>query len=171
MNDTLTGADLLRELSSLVVREARLLDTEQHEDWLALLAPDVECLIPLGASTQPGAHELAIIREDRFKTEARVWRAQQTGINHSQDPPSRVVRAVSNVEVEPTGSAEEWVVHFVTVLHEYRPGGQRLRDPMNTVPMRCEYVVRRADDRLLIARRQLNLLQRDGTLPPMTFVL
>lgn len=170
MTLTTTERGIVDQITDLVNREARLLDENKLDDWLALLTQDFQCLIPVGQSTQPAEDDLAIIREDRFRTEARVWRAQQTGMNHSQDPPSRIIRAVSNVEVEPAG-ADEALVHFVTVLYEWRPEGQRYGGPPHTIPMRCEYGVRREADGWKIAYRQLNLLQRDGSLPAMTFVL
>lgn len=166
---TFEPAFWLRETSRLLHREARLLDNEDLVEWLNLLSDDVEVVVPVGASTQPGRDQLAMVREGKFGVEARVWRVQQTGLNHSQDPPSRTIRAVSNIEVEAINSTEA-AVHFVTVLYTYRPGGQRA-EPAYTIPMRCEYVVRRTELGFRIARRQLNLLQRDGTLPPMTFVL
>lgn len=166
-----TDTELLSQVSAIILREARMLDTDQHDAWLDLLTDDVQVLIPLGANTSPAPHEIAMIKEDRFKTEARVWRARQTGTNHSQDPPSRVVRAVSNIEVESSDRDDEVLVHFVTVLFDYRPGGQRARNHFFTIPMRCEYRLRRTADGWRISWRQLNLQLRDGTLPPMTFVL
>lgn len=163
---------LVGEVTAFLSREARLLDEERLEEWLALLAPDFTSLVPLGGSTRPSSMDLAMIREDRFRTEARVWRVQQTGMNHSQDPKSRTVRAVSTVDVLPVeGLPAERDVHFVIVLYHWRAGLQRTSEPMFTVPMRCEYRLRRTDEGWRIVARQLNLLQRDGTLPPMTFVL
>jgi 3-phenylpropionate/cinnamic acid dioxygenase small subunit len=168
---TLIDPALLHEVTVLVTKEARLLDSNELDQWLELLTDDVECFIPLGADVKPDRYEVSIIREDRFKTEARVWRAQQTGINHSEDPPSRIIRAVSNVEIEQVDGSEDVTVYFVTVMYESRPGRQRHSDPLWTFPIRCEYRLRRVGEGWKIACRQLNLLQRDGSLPPMTFVL
>lgn len=156
-----------QQIESVLLKEARLLDEERHDEWLALLTDDVTVHVPLGSD--PEREPISIIREDRFRTEARVWRVAQTGLNHSQDPPSRTVRAVSNVEVEIDG--EHATAHFVLVLHEYRAQGQRLNEPMHTFPMRCTYTLRKESDRWLISSRQLVLLQRDTSLPPMTYVL
>ncbi|MGW4773471.1 aromatic-ring-hydroxylating dioxygenase subunit beta [Nocardia sp. NPDC004278] len=154
------------EIEALLLREARLLDECQYGEWLALLTDDVTYSIPL---TSARADELAIICEDRFRVEARVWRVEQTGLNHTQDPPSRTVRAVSNIEVET--DIDVTTARFVTVLYEWRPGGQRFQQPLNVIPMRCEYGLRKESDRWLICRRELILLQRDGDLPPMTFLV
>lgn len=156
-----------QEIEAVLLKEARLLDEERHDEWLELLTDDVTVHVPLGSD--PGQDIMAIIREDRFRTEARVWRVAQTGLNHSQDPPSRTVRAVSNVEVEVAG--DTGTAHFVLVLHEYRARGQRLNEPMHSFPMRCQYTFRKESDRWLISGRQLTLLQRDTSLPPMTYVL
>lgn len=164
-----TPADLGTQVAAVIHREARLLDTERLDEWLEMLTEDIECLLPVGSDTRPGRDELAMIREDLFKLQARVWRVRQTGLNHSQDPPSRVVRAVSNIEVHP-GAGDEVAVDFVNVLFSWRAGGQRF-EPLYTIPMRCEYRLRSVDGQWKIAYRQLNILQRDGTLPPMTFVI
>lgn len=156
-----------QHVEAVILKEARLLDEGRHDEWLALLTDDVTVHIPLGS--HPEREHMAILREDRFRTEARVWRVAQTGLNHTQDPPSRTVRAVSNVEVDVDG--DEATVHFVLVLHEYRPGAQRLNEPMSTFPMRCQYTLRKESDRWLISARQLLLLQRDASLPPMTYIL
>ncbi|MEV0109773.1 aromatic-ring-hydroxylating dioxygenase subunit beta [Nocardia sp. NPDC050799] len=158
-----------QEIEALLLAEARLLDQERHDEWLELLTDDVTVHIPLGAQLE--REQMSIIREDRFRTEARVWRVAQTGLNHTQDPPSRTVRAVSNVEVEVGTAGETARAHFVVVLYEYRPHAQRLNEPMRTFPMRCEYTFRKESDRWLISGRQLMLLQRDTSLPPMTYIL
>lgn len=167
----LASPELLNEVAAFLNREARLLDEERLEEWLALLTSDFRNTVPLGESTRPGALDLAMIREDLFKTEARVWRVRQTGMNHSQDPKSRTVRAVSTVDVVAVEGMDEVDVYFVVVLYHWRAGLQRTGEPMFTIPMRCEYRLRRTPEGWRIAVRQLNLLQRDGTLPPMTFVL
>lgn len=158
-----------QEVEALVFKEARLLDQERHDEWLELLTDDVKVHVPLGSD--PDGELVSIVREDRFRTEARVWRVAQTGLNHTQDPPSRTVRAVSNVEVEVEVDGESATAHFVVVLHEYRPHAQRMNEPMRTFPMRCEYTFRKESDRWLISGRQLLLLQRDTSLPPMTYIL
>lgn len=157
------------ELRQFVLREARLLDEGRLPEWLDLLADDVEYYVPLAADPVAPDH-LAIVHEDRFRLEARVWRTSQTGINHSQDPPSRTVRSVGGIEIDP-GPGEETTLRFATVLYEWRPGGQRTPGPLTVLPMRCTYRVRRVAEDWRITYRRLDLLQRDGELPPMTYVL
>lgn len=133
-----------------------------------MLTDDVLYWVPLNPqATSPEA--LSIIFEDRFRVEARVWRIAEAGINHSQDPPSRTVRAVSNVELDEDESGQ--LVRFVTVLYEQRTGGQRL-DGMRTFPIRCEYRLRQQETgEWLISSRKLMLMQADGELTPLTFLL
>jgi 3-phenylpropionate/cinnamic acid dioxygenase small subunit len=125
--------------------------------------------VPLDpAATAPDGH-LSIVLEDRFRLQTRVWRITEAGVNHSQDPPSRTLRVVSNVELDNHDPSEP-VARFVTVLYETRPAGQR-PDIVRTYPIRCEYRLRRESGRWLIRFRRTTILQADGDLANMTFLV
>ncbi|GAB2458990.1 aromatic-ring-hydroxylating dioxygenase subunit beta [Jatrophihabitans fulvus] len=155
--------------AALVHLEARLLDENRLHEWLDLLTDDVVYWVPLVPGSDP-RRDLSICRDDRFALEARVWRILESGVNHSQDPPSRTVRAVSNVEVFPDEEGGP-AVRFVTTLYEVRPGGQRSPDPLRVYPMRCDYRVRQESGSWLISHRTLTILQADMDLAPLTFLL
>ncbi|MDT2006159.1 hypothetical protein FXW78_18270 [Rhodococcus opacus] len=161
------GAPTRQDAEDLLFREARLLDEGLLDDWLDMLSADTQYLVPLTTSDDD---VLSIISEDRFRIEARVWRITQTGLSHSQDPPSRTTRTVTNVEVVP-GPGSETTIHSVVVLHEWRPGGQRDTGPVRIFPFRVEHRLRWEEDKWLITFRKLTMLQRDGALPPMTYMI
>ena len=156
-----------QDAEELLYREARLLDEGRLDAWLDMLSDDTHYLVPL---TSDADDALSIIREDRFRLEARVWRITQTGLSHSQDPASRTTRVVTNIEVV-DGQKDEATVHSVLVLHEWRPGGQRDTGPVRTFPFRVEHRLRWEEDKWLITYRKLTMLQRDGSLPPMTYMI
>ena len=91
----------------LLEREARLLEEDRHEDWLALYAG--ECLYWVPASPGGGdpRTEVAVAFDDRRRLEDRIFRLR-TGHAWSQQPPSRTSRVVSNVTVY--GTAEPGVL-------------------------------------------------------------
>jgi len=165
-SDTLGLADLVQLLN----REARLLDENRLGEWLELLTHDVTYWVPLDPAAASPAEHLSIVNEDRFRLEARVWRITEAGVNHSQDPPSRTLRVVSNVELDVTSPAEP-VARFVTVLYETRPGGQRQPDAVRTYPIRCQYRLRQEAGQWRICFRKMTILQVDSDLSAMTFLV
>ena len=157
------------ELAALLNLEARLLDENRLAEWLGLIGQEVTYWVPLDPAAVTPAGQLSIVLEDRFRLEARVWRIIEAGVNHSQDPPSRTVRVVSNVELD-NSDPREPVARFVTVLFETRPGGQR-PDVLRTYPMRCEYRLRQESGKWRIRFRKMTILQADGDLASMTFLV
>lgn len=102
---------------AFLYREARLLDERRFEEWLDLLAPGARLFVPGGSGDDPGA-EAAIVDDDRDTLADRVIRLRSPA-TYAQSPPSRTVRAVSNVEVEP-GPHGRVDVHSCLVLHAAR---------------------------------------------------
>ena len=110
-------------------REARLLDNEDLDGWLAMLGKDVSYRLelksrrfradrsppfPLG----PGV----IFNEDLGRLKMRVDRLK-SGFVWAEDPPNYIRRAVSNVEVLATQPDNEVRVHSVLVMHRNRIDG------------------------------------------------
>ena len=72
-----------------IVHEARLLDAQKFEDWLALFTDDGRYWVPLaGAAQQDGAPYNALADEDRLLLSLRVERLKNPKA-HSQHPRSR----------------------------------------------------------------------------------
>ena len=101
------------EISQWLYREARALDEERFQDWLAMLAPEIHYWLPLRENRfrkdkrpEPGPKECAsVYNDDLFDLQLRVKRFE-TGLVWSEDPAPRVNRMVTNVEVTP-GWADE----------------------------------------------------------------
>jgi len=156
---------------AFLYREARLLDDGNLGAWSALLTDDAVYWVPNNrADVEPQTH-LSIVYNDRRQLEGRLWRITESGINHSQDPASRTVRFVSNVEVEPAAAAGETIVRCTLLIHAYRGGMQRRDGVVEAHAARCEYRLREASGNLKIAFKKVALLEMDGCLPPMTFLL
>jgi 3-phenylpropionate/trans-cinnamate dioxygenase beta subunit len=110
-------------------REARLLDNEDFDGWLAMLGEDIGYRLelksrrfradrskplPLG----PGV----IFYEDLGRLKLRIDRLK-SGYVWAEDPPNFVRRVVSNVEVMATPAENEVQVHSVLVMHRNRIDG------------------------------------------------
>jgi ethylbenzene dioxygenase beta subunit len=126
--------------------EARLLDQERYRDWYALLADDLFYWMPLRSNrfrrdkrAEIVADDMAFFDERKSDIDLRIQRLE-SGMAWAEDPPTRQVHAISNVEAFETAQPDEYEVHSVFALYRNR----------------AEH-----DDSLLLGRRR-DLLRRDG---------
>ncbi len=103
---------------TLLYREARLLDEQQYEAWVATFADDGIYWVPINPDIGDPRAEVALACDDRRRLEDRIARLA-TGWAHSQIPRSRTVRAVTNVEAWRAGEgAIECRSNLI--IHEFR---------------------------------------------------
>lgn len=160
------------EAEDFLYREARLLDEGRFQEWRALTTDDVVYWVPINDDAADPTRHLSMIYDDAVQLEARVWRIAESGLNHSQDPPSKTVRFISNVEVEPGDGAGEVQVFCTLLLCEFRPGQQRRQMSVpHWYAARCRYRLRRVDGDWKIAFKKISLLDMDGILNAMTFLI
>jgi len=159
-DDRLIGHEVTYQFEQFLYREARLLDSERWEDWLALMTDDIHYWMPaienrrradkLG-SYAPGRG--AYFDDNHFDLQRRVARFMQPSA-WAEDPPTRHVHVISNVEVCPTETANEYRVHSVFV--NYRSRGEADNDLLLG---RREDVLRDTEVGLRIARRKIIITQ------------
>ncbi|MEC9341090.1 MAG: 3-phenylpropionate/cinnamic acid dioxygenase subunit beta [Pseudomonadota bacterium] len=113
--------------------EARLLDEERFEEWLELLAPDVRYWMPMATRrfrrdrSDPFPYgQGSIFDENRERLALRVQRLR-SGMVWAEDPPNRVRRIVSNIEIYSCAQQDETVVHSVIQIHRSRIDAQERR--------------------------------------------
>ena len=159
-------------VAAVLYREARLLDEGRLEEWLALFTPDAHYRVPLRAGADPG-RDPAIVHDDRAALEDRVRRLRSP-VSYAQQPPSRTVHVVTNIEVEPEAAAAPatgdamWRAHSALVVHEARLGQTR------AFAARCLHRLRTGsgpDGGLGIVEKQVLLIARDHALYNVTFLL
>jgi 3-phenylpropionate/cinnamic acid dioxygenase small subunit len=157
-----SGRAALRELQydveQFLYREAALLDDRRFEDWLTLLAADLEYWMPVRSTralgdeanefAKPG--ESAFFDDDKASMEQRV-RKLYTGFAWAEDPPSRTRHLVSNVRID---RAESEIVDVHCNFIVYR---SRLAADEDLWVGRREDRLRRNGESFLIARRHLYL--------------
>lgn len=165
--DTPAVDDLLRhhECRSFYTREARVLDDHRLDAWLDLLTSDIEYRVPVRVTRERGSKRSEFSAdshhydETRQTLEARVQRFQ-TEFAWSEDPPSRVRRFVSNVDVHSVDDPELSVSSYL-LLH--RGQGEEAGAGVY-LSGRREDVLRRVDGDLHLANRVVYL---DHTRIPM----
>ncbi len=156
----------------LLVQEAALLDAGRLNEWLAMLTDDIRYRVPAGpAGAGAGSGFLYIIDDGRAELEERIWRINESGLNHSQDPPTRQMRCISNVRLEPVADPLEIKVSCYTVLWEIKSGSHEPGQPVHCHPMQCDYVWRRMGEDWRIARKTLLLLEAAAPLGALTNIL
>jgi benzoate/toluate 1,2-dioxygenase beta subunit len=164
-DELLIGDTLERDLfRGLLEREARLLDQQRFDEWLALYTP--ECIYWVPATPEGGdpRREVAISFDDRRRMEDRIFRLR-TGYAWSQAPRSRTVRMISNVEVFATGRDTVRMVRSNFLISEFRVDGTRYLSGW------CAHRLVRQDGQWLIAVRQVNLIDCDQNLRNPSIVL
>jgi hypothetical protein len=107
------------EAERFLVAEARLLDERRFEEWEALFTDDAVYWVPMDPDRDP-ADTVSIIYDDRKRLHERVYRLTRTPVL-DQNPPSRTVRFVANVEVEPLDGAGEATVFLRVALPLAKP--------------------------------------------------
>jgi 3-phenylpropionate/cinnamic acid dioxygenase small subunit len=155
--DTLTVQDAERFLFA----EARLLDERRFDEWEALFTDDAVYWLPIDPALAP-AHAVAIIYDDRKRLHERVYRLTKTPVL-DQNPPSRTLRFVSNVEVIPEAEDTEVAVHCRQLITEVRPGGpgQKGLNAPRLFAAHCQYRLRRVDETWKIVLKKVVLLTAD----------
>ena len=168
-----TGAPTVEQLATfhaaqaLIHRECRLLDEVRLEDWLELFTDDAGYNLPIVDNGDP--REPSLIRDSRAGMEERVFRLTKT-LAHAQNPPSRTLHQVSNLEV---GALDDGVIvaHCNQTVHEMRAGDVYhvgLAKP-RLFAARCRYVLVPGDS-WRIREKTCFLLDREYPQYNLTFI-
>ena len=163
----------VEDAERFLYREARLLDEHRYEEWQALFTDDATYWLPIqrdGEEADPLAG-ISIVYDDVTRIDERVYRTLHTPVL-DQNPRSRTVRLVTNVEVEP-GPDGQSMVRCTQMIGELRPGG-RGQVGLNDQRLflgRCEYLLRRVDEEWRIARKKVVLLNADQPIYNLTFII
>lgn len=151
-------ADLLRDIEQFLYAEARLLDERRYEDWLALFTDDCRYWVPTVATRMrddggevADATALAHFDDSKRTLTLRIKRLL-TNFAYAEDPPSRTVRIVSNVQVDVPSGGGDVTVHSNLVLY-----CTRLETTTDLFAGRRTDVLRRTDACWNIARRTVVL--------------
>ncbi len=152
--------ELLAEIERFYRREARLLDAEHYDQWYALLADDLFYWLPLienrfrrDKRTLIDPDAMAMFDERKADIAVRIGRLA-SNLVWTEDPPTRHVYMISNIEAFETAAEGEYEVHSAFV--QYR---NRSEHDEATLVGRRRDVIRRVGDGFQIARRLILLPQ------------
>lgn len=149
------------QLETFLKREARLLDSERYDDWLAILADDIHYWMPAiesrrranngGATYLPG--RMAYFDDFMEHLQKRVARFKQPTA-WAEDPPTRHTHVIGNVEAYPGEAEGEYLVYSTFV--NYR---SRIETDNDLLIGRRTDVIRATPGGLRLARRKIVITQ------------
>lgn len=170
MGGSPAGAPSVEEAERFLFAEARLLDERRFDEWETLFTDDGVYWLPIDPDVDP-ARAVAIIYDDRQRLHERVYRLMKTPVL-DQNPASRTIRFVSNVEVLDGAQGGDAVVHCRHLIAEMRPGGPRQQglNAPRFFAARSEYRLRRVDAAWKIALKKVVLLTADEPQYNLTFI-
>jgi len=155
--------ELLTEIEQFLYREARLQDDHEYDAWEALWTDDAIYWIPANGDDIDPTTQMSIIFDNRSRIALRV-KQFHTGKRHSQTPPSRLRRLISNVELL-SEDGDEVVVGANFVVYESRERG------VNPWAGRYEYTLRRVDGDFKMARKKVILVDNDRAVYTLAFLI
>lgn len=113
---------LRREVEWLLYREAELLDAWKLDEWRALLTEDASYFVP--PNDRPYADHadtLFIVADDSVRLHERIVRLKDPNC-HSEYPPSRTRRIISNVRVTPSENDDSLTARANFIVYRNRRG-------------------------------------------------
>ena len=142
------------KVEEFLYREARLLDAQQLEEWLALFTDDATYWLPLERDQRDALETSSIIHDDRTLLELRVKQARHPRA-HARLPLARTVHQVGNVMVLSEENGEVRVASTLTLI-EFRSEKQRVWGAL------VEHRLRREGESFRIARKRVELVNSEG---------
>ncbi|KEQ52170.1 3-phenylpropionate/cinnamic acid dioxygenase subunit beta [Sphingobium chlorophenolicum] len=117
---------LLRRIERFCNREARLLDEERYDEWYGLLADDLFYWMPLRENRYRrdrrgdiSPDNMAFFDESKADIALRLGRIN-SNLAWTEDPPTRHVYIVSNIEAFETAVDGEYEVHSTFIQYRNR---------------------------------------------------
>jgi 3-phenylpropionate/cinnamic acid dioxygenase small subunit len=150
-----------QDLIDFVVREARILDAKQYEEWNRLFTDDAIYWVPLVPNQEDGINHTSHMYEDKLLRELRIERLKSPRA-FSQQPPSRCHHLLQTPTVETFDvPANRYVVR--TEFHYTESQG----DDLQFYVGHFIHHLTVQDGTLRMAHKRVNLLNPDAALPPV----
>ena len=160
------GSETSREqVERFLYLEARLADEHRYDDWEALWTDDGTYWIPANGDDIDTSRQISYINDNRARISTRI-KQLKTNERHSQVPPSRMRRLISNIEIQEQDG--ELLVGSNFILMEHRKRG------MTTWSGRTIHRLRPDEDSpagLGLAHKKVMLVNNYDDIPTMSFLI
>jgi 3-phenylpropionate/cinnamic acid dioxygenase small subunit len=152
----------LADIERFLAVEARYQDEHLYEEWESLWTEDGVYWVPAGDDTDPETH-VSIIFDNRARIGTRV-RQLTTGKRYAQEPPSRMRRIISNLEVLATEGHDTLVAANFILFEVVR--GHRV-----TWAGRTDYRLRVVDGQVRMAAKTVRLVDNEIAVTSIGFLI
>jgi 3-phenylpropionate/cinnamic acid dioxygenase small subunit len=152
------SSDLLKQVETFLYAEARLLEDNRFDEWLASFSEDARYWMPVRQNVDPSVNDestldtFALFDDDKQSLELRVLRVQ-TGEAHAEVPPSVTQRFITNIMAH-SAAEKSFSVFSNFLVYQERRGLHGI-----TFYGRREDVLRREEGTFKIQRRKIELAQ------------
>lgn len=159
------------DIEQFLYSEARLLDEERFEDWLALLSPDISYRLPVRENIYrhnrrlPGGYRRTYILDEDHQDLAERVAKLTSGMAWVEDPAPRISRLVSNVAAWHTDRADVRRVYCKFLLYR-----SRRQIDLNLLGGSRHDILQRVDDGWRLLGREI-LLDQNVILDKNLFLL
>lgn len=150
-------------VEEFLFEEAALADSNDALAWLELWAPDGSYYAPANDDDADTRMHVALLNEDYAGLVNRVQMLVE-GLVHAQSPGTRTSRMIGNIRIG-TGEDGLVVARAVFTLTAFR------RHTLDQFAGRLVYKLRPEGRSFRIVRKEIYLVNNDGYLPNMTFLL
>lgn len=154
---------LLQEVTQFLYREARLQDTHAYDDWEALWDDEAVYWVPANGEDSDPEKQMSFIYDNRSRIALRI-KQLKTGKRHSQTPPSKLARIISNIELL-DAEGDRIRVAANAIIFESNMRGDTMWASRN------EYTLRRAGDALRMSRKKVALVNNDKPIFTLSFLV
>jgi 3-phenylpropionate/cinnamic acid dioxygenase small subunit len=163
VSPTVTGVvgAVAPDIIAFILLEARLADEARYSEWEALWDDDACYWVPRHERADPDT-EVSYIFDNRQRIASRI-RQLNTGVRHSQTPPSKMRRLVTNFELL---DEDENTVTVGTnfALYEYRYS-------LVTWVGRYLYKLHRTDGGWRLMEKTVHLINSETAVSTMSFLI
>jgi benzoate/toluate 1,2-dioxygenase beta subunit len=160
----LVETSMLRaEVEAYLYHEARLMDESRYAEWEALWTDDAVYWVPCNEDDYDPSTHISLIYDDRYRIAQRVAKLA-SGQSHSQDPPSRMRRVISNVEIEVDADPAA-----VRVLSNFMLA--EVRNDFVLWAGQTTHVLRSVEGQIRMTFKKVCLVNNDRELPPLGFLI
>ena len=152
-----------QQAEEILFEEARTLDDRRYDEWFAMLTDDAIYWVPCNGEGHDPNREISLVYDDHARLCDRVDRLG-SGVAHSQSPPSKTCRLISNVQVEQT-LGDEASITSAFLLYELRHARQRI------FAGRYYHRLRFESGHWKIASKKAVLVNNDEVIDNLTFIV
>lgn len=148
-------------VAAFIFTEARLADEARYSEWEALWDDDALYRVPMHPDDDP-ERTVSYINDNRRRIKSRVAQLN-TGVRHSQTPPSVMRRIIGNLETL-AADADTVTVGGNFVLYEHR-------HMLTTWAGRYVYRIRTSGPQPRLVAKTVHLVNAGGAIPTMSFLV